>query len=54
MHVANIRALAKGGKGDGWMTYTHHPRFAGVEQLYAARLEHLEGGDVLVDVQTPY
>jgi arginine deiminase len=28
--------------------YTHHPRFAGVEQLYGARLEHLEGGDVLL------
>ncbi len=28
--------------------YTHHPRFAGVEQLYAANLEHLEGGDVLL------
>ncbi|WP_346621103.1 arginine deiminase [Blastococcus montanus] len=28
--------------------YTHHPRFAGAEQLYAAELEHLEGGDVLL------
>jgi arginine deiminase len=28
--------------------YTHHPRFAGVEQLYGAGLEHLEGGDVLL------
>src|SRR6195952_3582239 len=28
--------------------YTHHPRFAGVEQLYSASLEHLEGGDVLL------
>src|SRR3954447_15294885 len=28
--------------------YTHHPRFAGVEQLYDSRLEHLEGGDVLL------
>ncbi len=28
--------------------YAHHPRFAGVEQLYAARMEHLEGGDVLL------
>jgi len=28
--------------------YTHHPRFAGVEQLYGPRLEHLEGGDVLL------
>ncbi|TFV75030.1 arginine deiminase [Blastococcus sp. CT_GayMR19] len=28
--------------------YTHHLRFAGVEQLYGARLEHLEGGDVLL------
>jgi arginine deiminase len=28
--------------------YTHHPRFAGVEQLYSSRLEHLEGGDVLL------
>ncbi|RBY84074.1 arginine deiminase [Blastococcus sp. TF02A-30] len=28
--------------------YTHHPRFAGVEQLYSAQLEHLEGGDVLL------
>ncbi|TKJ23448.1 arginine deiminase [Blastococcus sp. CCUG 61487] len=28
--------------------YTHHPRFAGVEQLYASNLEHLEGGDVLL------
>ncbi|SDC36105.1 arginine deiminase [Geodermatophilus telluris] len=27
---------------------THHPRFAGVEQLYDASLEHLEGGDVLL------
>jgi arginine deiminase len=25
-----------------------HPRFAGAEQLYGPRLEHLEGGDVLV------
>ncbi len=28
--------------------YAHHPRFAGVEQLYRAHLEHLEGGDVLL------
>jgi arginine deiminase len=28
--------------------YTHHPRFAGAEQLYSSRLEHLEGGDVLL------
>ncbi|TFV53798.1 arginine deiminase [Blastococcus sp. TF02A-35] len=28
--------------------YTHHPRFAGAEQLYGAQLEHLEGGDVLL------
>jgi arginine deiminase len=28
--------------------YTHHPRFAGNEQLYGAHLEHLEGGDVLL------
>jgi arginine deiminase len=28
--------------------YSHHPRFAGVEQLYGAHLEHLEGGDVLL------
>jgi arginine deiminase len=28
--------------------YTHHPRFAGVEQLYSSNLEHLEGGDVLL------
>jgi arginine deiminase len=28
--------------------YGHHPRFAGVEQLYGAHLEHLEGGDVLL------
>ena len=28
--------------------YTHHPRFAGVEQLYGSHLEHLEGGDVLL------
>jgi arginine deiminase len=28
--------------------YTHHPRFSGVEQLYGAHLEHLEGGDVLL------
>jgi arginine deiminase len=28
--------------------YTHHPRFGGVEQLYGAHLEHLEGGDVLL------
>jgi arginine deiminase len=27
---------------------THHPRFAGTEQLYDASLEHLEGGDVLL------
>ncbi|SFP10335.1 arginine deiminase [Geodermatophilus dictyosporus] len=27
---------------------THHPRFTGVEQLYDASLEHLEGGDVLL------
>ncbi|HEV7870374.1 MAG TPA: arginine deiminase [Modestobacter sp.] len=30
------------------VVYTHHPRFAGVGQLYGAHLEHLEGGDVLV------
>ncbi|WP_222192891.1 arginine deiminase [Modestobacter italicus] len=28
--------------------YTHHPRFAGAEQLYGPHLEHLEGGDVLL------
>jgi arginine deiminase len=28
--------------------YTHHPRFAGAEQLYSSGLEHLEGGDVLL------
>ena len=28
--------------------YTHHPRFAGAEQLYGSHLEHLEGGDVLL------
>jgi arginine deiminase len=28
--------------------YTHHPRFAGVEQLYGPHYEHLEGGDVLL------
>jgi arginine deiminase len=28
--------------------YTHHPRFAGTQQLYGAHLEHLEGGDVLL------
>src|SRR3954466_13412201 len=28
--------------------YAHHPRFAGVEQLYGSSLEHLEGGDVLL------
>src|SRR3954447_12418637 len=28
--------------------YAHHPRFAGVEQLYGASLEPLEGGDVLL------
>ena len=28
--------------------YRHHPRFAGVDQLYGAELEHLEGGDVLL------
>lgn len=28
--------------------YTHHPRFAGAEQLYGPELEHLEGGDVLL------
>jgi arginine deiminase len=28
--------------------YTHHPRFAGTEQLYGPHLEHLEGGDVLL------
>ena len=28
--------------------YTHHPRFAGAEQLYAPGMEHLEGGDVLL------
>jgi arginine deiminase len=28
--------------------YTHHPRFAGAEQLYGSNLEHLEGGDVLL------
>jgi arginine deiminase len=28
--------------------YAHSPRFAGVEQLYGAQLEHLEGGDVLL------
>jgi arginine deiminase len=28
--------------------YTHHPRFAGTQQLYGSHLEHLEGGDVLL------
>ena len=28
--------------------YAHHPRFAGVDQLYGPTLEHLEGGDVLL------
>lgn len=28
--------------------YTHHPRFAGVELVYDAGLEHVEGGDVLL------
>ena len=28
--------------------YSHHPRFAGAQQLYGAQLEHLEGGDVLL------
>ncbi|WP_369140501.1 arginine deiminase [Modestobacter versicolor] len=28
--------------------YAHHPRFDGVQQLYGAHLEHLEGGDVLL------
>ncbi len=27
--------------------YSHHPRFAGAQQLYDSSLEHLEGGDVL-------
>jgi arginine deiminase len=31
--------------------YTHHPRFAGTEQLYGSHLEHLEGGDVLLLAQ---
>ncbi|MDP5184862.1 arginine deiminase [Blastococcus sp. BMG 814] len=31
--------------------YTHHPRFAGAEQLYGPELEHLEGGDVLLLAQ---
>jgi arginine deiminase len=28
--------------------YRHHPRFAGVPQLYDPSLEHMEGGDVLL------
>ncbi|WP_428962866.1 arginine deiminase [Micromonospora fluostatini] len=28
--------------------YRHHPRFAGTELVYHPRLEHLEGGDVLL------
>jgi len=28
--------------------YTHHPRFAGVQRLYGPKLEHMEGGDVLL------
>jgi arginine deiminase len=28
--------------------YTHHPRFAGTTMVYEPRLEHLEGGDVLL------
>ncbi|MGH3322429.1 MAG: arginine deiminase [Streptosporangiaceae bacterium] len=28
--------------------YTHHPRFAGSPHLYDPRLEHVEGGDVLL------
>jgi arginine deiminase len=28
--------------------YSHHPRFAGTELLYAPDLEHVEGGDVLL------
>lgn len=30
------------------LIYTHHPRFAGVRQVYDPTLEHLEGGDVLL------
>lgn len=30
------------------LIYTHHPRFAGIERLHGASLEHIEGGDVLV------
>jgi arginine deiminase len=30
------------------LVYEHHPRFAGVERLHGAHLEHLEGGDVLL------
>ncbi|WP_242910816.1 arginine deiminase [Actinomadura terrae] len=30
------------------LIYAHHPRFAGVEPIYTADLEHLEGGDVLL------
>ncbi|MCW2675837.1 MAG: arcA [Modestobacter sp.] len=28
--------------------YSHHPRFAGAQQLYEPDLDHLEGGDVLL------
>ncbi|WP_242882750.1 arginine deiminase [Actinomadura litoris] len=30
------------------LIYAHHPRFAGVDPVYTADLEHLEGGDVLL------
>ncbi|GAA0810870.1 arginine deiminase [Spirilliplanes yamanashiensis] len=28
--------------------YRHHPRFAGIQPLYAPAMEHVEGGDVLL------
>jgi arginine deiminase len=30
------------------LVYTHHPRFAGTKRAYGWRLEHVEGGDVLL------
>ncbi|GAA4060502.1 arginine deiminase [Actinomadura miaoliensis] len=30
------------------LVYAHHPRFAGVRQVYDPSLEHVEGGDVLL------
>jgi arginine deiminase len=30
------------------LVYAHHPRFAGTARLYEWRLEHVEGGDVLL------